>query len=64
MTDKQREIMELTDRLTEIINTYAAFDTLLPDLDAWSAEDLAEIHSIIDSELQRRFIERVNRVTH
>ena len=58
------DIVRATDRLGEIISYYAGQSTMFPDLDAWSASDLAELEGIINGELQRRFDEESSRVTH
>ena len=55
-------IIKATDRLNEIIHHYMGFsDSFLPDLDAWDAKDLAEIETLMNAELQRRFDERSSR---
>jgi hypothetical protein len=54
MINRVDEVVASTEELNDVLKQYAADDTQVVDLDAWTTADLCKVQILMDGELQRR----------
>lgn len=48
------DVVDLTDRFNDIVDTYQGMGDAIVDLDAWATEDLLEVVSIVEQAIHLR----------